>query len=353
MDSLKFKKTPKQKLTLFLMLVFFVCINLFVSTLISSSIAYYLLTIGILPPLSAHGFPVILLFIWLASLIIGTVIAIIGINYIIRPVRALTEATKEVAAGNFNVKVKACGASEISRLGVNFNKMTQELSSVEALRSDFVHNISHEFKTPIVSIRGFATRLKKDNLTEEQRHKYLDIIIDETERLTNLSSNVLLLSKLESTDRIAEKTVYSLDEQIRKCILLLEPQFQKKQLELNISLDAVQFMGNEEILQPLWINLLSNAIKFSAEKGVITVNLKSDGGNAIASVCDEGIGMSEEIKGHVFDKFFQGDSSRAMAGNGLGLSLVKRIVELSDGRITVDSEPGEGACFTVSLPLNS
>ena len=352
-NRLKLRKMPKRRMTTLLLLVGFVFIIMFISMAIAGSISYFLSVLGILPSLSVNRLPIILVFMLLVSLVIGTLLAIIGGDYFLRPLRRLTAATKEVAAGNFNVTVEADGTFEISRLAMSFNEMTKELSSIETLRSDFVSTISHEFKTPVVSIRGFARRLKKHNLTEEQRNEYLDIIISETERLTQLSSNVLLLSKLESIDNITEKTQYSLDEQLRRTILLLEPQLQKKGLQLEVSLDPVTFTGNEEITQPLWINLLGNAMKFSPEGGKIEVVLHLDNERAVVSVSDEGIGMDDGVKAHVFDKFYQGDQSRSTEGNGLGLSLVKRILELCNGSITVDSMVGAGTCFTVSLPVNN
>ena len=342
------KKASKKRLPMLILLVLFVFVILFASVVPSGVITYYLMGIGILE----SRFSTIIFFMIFISIFIGTVLAVIGGNYFLHPLRRLTEATKDVSAGNFDLRVEVGGSSEVSRLAVSFNEMIEELSSIETLRNDFVSNISHEFKTPVVSIRGYARRLKKNNLTEQQRGEYLDIIIAETDRLTNLSSNVLLLSKLESTDKVIEKTQYSIDEQIRRCILLLEPQLQKKQLELEVNLESVQFTGNEEIVQPLWMNLLGNAIKFCSEGGTIGVNLWSDGKNAVATVSDTGIGMDDEVKKHIFDKFYQGDPSRATEGNGLGLSLVKRILEICNGSMSVNSTLGEGTCFTVSLPID-
>lgn len=351
-NSRNINTNSKRRLTTLILLVSFVFAILFVSIVISGSISYFLMEIGILPPLLVNRFPVILVFMLLVNLVIGTTLAIIGGDLFLRPLRKLTDATREVAAGNFNVKVEVGGSIEISRLAISFNEMTRQLSSIETLRSNFVKDISHEFKTPIVSIKGFAKLLKSSDLTEQQRNEYLNIIIDETERLTNLSSNVLLLSKLDSTDKITYKERYSLDEQIRKCILLLEPQLKKKQLELDISLEPIQFTGNAEILQPLWINLLGNAVKFSSQGGTIGVKLRLDKEEAIASVSDTGLGMDDEVKKHIFDKFYQGDQSRSTEGNGLGLSLVKRILEICGGCISVESAPNKGTTFTVYLPLN-
>ncbi len=342
-----------QRMSTLILLVFFVFIILFVSTALSGIISYILIHLGIFPPLTESRFPVILLFVVIVSMFIGTVLAILGGDFVLRPLRILTDATKRVAAGDFSVRVHVKSSSEITRLAESFNEMAEDLSSIETLRDDFVSNISHEFKTPVVSIRGFARRLKKNTLTEEQRDEYLDIIISETERLTQLSSNVLLLSKLQSTDKVVEASEYSLDEQMRRSILLLEPQLEKKNLELDVRLDPVRINANDEMLQHMWINILSNAIKFSPEGGEIGVTLetRSDGKEAVVSICDKGIGMDDETKSHLFDKFYQKDPSRATEGNGLGLSLVKRIADLYGGTITVESTVGEGSSFTVTLPL--
>lgn len=343
-------KGTQRRLTTTLFLVLFVFAILLVSIVISGGISYFLVNIGILPPLSEKRFPVVLIFLLLVSLFIGTLLAIIVGDYFLRPLHNLVAATKEVAAGNFDKKVEAKGSREINCLAVSFNEMTKELASIETLRNDFISNISHEFKTPIVSIRGFARRLKKNTLTEQQREEYLNIIISETEHLTRLSSNVMLLSKLENTDKLFEKTTYFLDEQIRKEILLLEPQMEKKQLELEIDLASMRITANEEVMSHVWINLLENAIKFSPEGATIGVSLKSNGNSVDVSISDRGIGMDAEVKKHIFDKFYKGDNSRVTEGSGLGLSLVKRILQLCGGEIAVESVPNEGSCFTVSLP---
>ncbi|HHU89430.1 MAG TPA: HAMP domain-containing histidine kinase [Clostridiaceae bacterium] len=351
-ESQTIKKTAKRRLTSLLFLVLFVFVILLVSIIVSGSLSYLLINAGILPPLYVKRFPVVLVFLLLVSLFIGTLIAILGGEYFLRSLHDLIEATKEVTAGNYNVKIKTGGTLEIDRLATYFNEMTTELASIEKLRNDFISNISHEFKTPIVSIRGFARRLKKSTLTEQQREEYLDIIIAETERLTRMSSNVMLLSKLENTENFFEKSCYFLDEQIRKVILLLKPQIEKKCLELEINLESMQVIGNEEMMNHVWINLLENAVKFSPEGSTIEIILKSNGNYAEVSISDEGIGMDDDTKKHIFEKFYQGDNSRITEGSGLGLSLVKRILQLCEGRIAVESTPGKGSRFTVSLPAH-
>ena len=346
-DHRRFKLSSKWKFTALVFLVMFVFSVLLISVTISATISYLLFQAGIMPPIYGNRFPAILAFMMLASPVIGALLASIAGSYSLRPLRAMNNAMAKVTSGNFDVKVDESGPLELKRLAVSFNEMTKELSSIETLRSDFVSNISHEFKTPVVSIRGFAKLLKKNSLTLEQRDEYLDIIISESDRLTQLSSNVLLLSRLESTEKVIELTSFSLDEQIRRSILLLEPQFQRKQLELIVNLESVQMISNEEMLQHIWINLLSNAVKFSPEGGTITIELTSDENSIAVSISDSGIGMDEEVKKHIFDKFYQGDPSRSTEGSGLGLSLVKRILELTDGFISVESEPEKGTCFTV------
>ena len=352
MNSESKKGPPKRRLSTLILIVLFIFLILLVSVSVATGISYILIRIGLLPALTTSRFPAAFIFLSIVNLFLCTVIASVGGDKLLKPLRRLIEATKEVAAGNFNVQVEVSGTHELARLAASFNEMAKELGSVETLRSDFVSNISHEFKTPVVSIRGFARRLKKDGLTDEKRNEYLDIIISETEHLTQLSSNVLLLSNLEATDKVVEKTAYRLDEQIRRSILLIEPHLEHKRLEIQIDLEPAQIVAGEEMMRHVWTNLLGNAIKFSPEGGTVGVLLRADEDKAVVSVSDMGIGMDDEVKLHIFDKFYQSDKSRSTAGNGLGLSLVKRILELSDGDIVVDSAPGEGTCFTVSLPIN-
>ena len=331
-----------------LVLVLFVLIILSISLGVSVLIVYILIRVEILHDFASTRYTLISLIIFI-SLITGTGLAFFAGSRFLKPLRRLAEATKKVASGNFDIELMPSRVKEIDQLTLSFNEMAQELAGIEILRSDFVNNISHEFKTPIASIKGFAKRLQKDNLTDEQRKEYLDIIVSESERLTKLSNNILLLTRLESAERITERNEFFLDEQIRRTLLLLEQQFKKKQLTVIIDLAEVPIVGDEEILNNLWINLLENAIKYSPEGGTVDVTLKNINGYANVSISNEGAGMDDETKKHIFEKFYQGDHSRSTEGNGLGLSLVKRILELENGDITVTSSPNEGACFTVTL----
>jgi len=339
------------KLSLLVILVVMIFTILLVSMAIAGTVSLFLFTRNIIQFPIENIHLISILYMASVSLITGTILARVAGGYFLRQISELADATKRVAAGDFSVRLRRGRSVEIELITDSFNEMVKELSKIETLRSDFVSNISHEFKTPIASIRGFARRLKKDTLTEAQRDEYLDIILSESERLTRLSSNVLLMSRLESTEKIIERTGYSLDEQMRRTILLLEPQLQKKALDVDVELETVEITSDEEMLSHLWINLFENAIKFSPEGATLKVSLFTTGKEAVATIRDAGIGMDDDVKKRIFDKFYQGDRSRSTEGTGLGLSLVKRILELENGKIDVDSEPGEGTSFTVTLPL--
>jgi len=268
----------------------------------------------------------------------------------LKPIRKLIDATGEIAKGNFGARVEPQGIRELEQLSISFNKMAWELSSIETLRSDFVNNFSHEFKTPIVSIRGFAKLLHEGNLSEAEQREYLEIIIAESERLASLSTSILNLSKYEAIEIVSSKAPYRLDEQIRQAVVILEPKWSAKNIEIDIALDQVTFSGDENLLQQIWLNLLGNAVKFTPMGGTITIGLSEQGSAVKFTIRDTGIGMDDATKAHIFEKFYQGDKSRSPSGNGLGLPIVQRIVELCGGTIEVTSQPGKGSVFTVILP---
>ena len=224
------------------------------------------------------------------------------------------------------------------------------LGSIEAFQSDFVTNISHEFKTPLTAIEGYATLLQDPALSEELRQEYLHIIIDSTKQLSSMAGSILLFSRLERQEIVSNKTTFRLDEQIRQTILLLEPLWEKKQLELDISLPSVTYYENAGLLSQVWMNLLQNAIKFTPAGGLLTVTMERHSRHLSISVKDTGIGMDEETMKHIFDKFYRGKQAANESGSGLGLSITKRILELLHGTITVQSHPNEGSCFTIELP---
>ena len=290
----------------------------------------------------------------LSCIAIGTGISFAMIKIWIGRITRISQAMRSIAKGNFKkrvpVKDETEVITEIGDLERSFNQMAADLESIEMFRNDFINNFSHEFKTPIVSIRGFARQLQSGNLSEEQKKEYIDIIVTESERLATMSQNILLLTKLENQQIVAEKTEFYLDEQIRNCILLLEKSWSEKDIELDLDLDEIKYTFNEEMLSHVWINLISNAIKFTPKGGKITFRLKSGENGKIFEIEDTGEGMSDAVKARIFEKFYQGDSSHATKGNGIGLNIVQRILILAGGAITVESEEGKGSKFTVVLP---
>ena len=286
-----------------------------------------------------------------ASIIIGTILSfVVGKNFL-NPLKEMISATKKIADGDFTVRVSETKfPKEMNLLSRSFNTMADELGSTEMFRNDFINNFSHEFKTPIVSISGFAKQLKTPGITDEERTEYADIIIAESRRLTTMASNILLLTKYENQQIVTDKTEFYLDEQIRKCILYLEKEWSKKNIDFDLDLQEVKYNFNEDMLSHVWMNIINNAIKFSPENGTITIKCINDISDIMVIISDEGIGMDDDTRRHIFDKFYQGDTSHTAQGNGLGLSLVKRIVDLCDGKISVKSKIGAGSTFCIRLP---
>ena len=288
---------------------------------------------------------------FLISSIVGTIIILIAVRSIVKPIKRLSTASKEVAKGNFDIEVEIKSSDEIGELTADFNLMTKELKNIDFLRKDFVSNVSHEFKTPITAIKGFAKLIRDGELADDQLSEYSEIIVDESERLSLLSSNLLKLSELDSKMIREQATVFSLDEQIRKTILILEVQWSKKEIEFDIELEETKITGDEHLLQEVWLNLIQNAIKFSNQKGIIKISLYKNVDMVKVEIVDNGIGIAYEDKEHIFERFYKGDKSRSKEGNGLGLVIVKKIVELSCGKIDFESELSQGSTFMVELPL--
>ena len=288
-----------------------------------------------------------------SSVVLGTIFTIIVSKQILRPVDDLIRATEEVSRGNFNIEVPIrYRKNQFSRLITAFNAMTRELSGIEIFRNDFINNFSHEFKTPLSSIRGFARELRTADLSAAEREEYIEIIISACDRLTEMASSVLLLSKLENQQFITGREDCDIPEQIRSVILMLEDEWTKKNIELDLELDErVIYSCNAETLSHVWLNLLSNAIKYCPDTGgVIKISCYEKDSSVFVTVSDNGSGISEGALPHIFEKFYQGDTSHKAEGNGLGLALVLRIVRLYGGEIKAVSRLGEGASFCVRLP---
>lgn len=288
---------------------------------------------------------------FLISSILGTLVILIAVRGIVKPIKKLSSASKEVAKGNFDIEVKIKSTDELGQLTSDFNLMVKELKNIDFLRKDFVSNVSHEFKTPITSIKGFAKLIRDGQLSNEQLLDYSEIIVNESNRLSYLSSNLLKLSELDSKMIREQSDLFSLAEQIRKTILILEVQWSKKEIEFDINLEEISIIGDEHLLQEVWLNLIQNAIKFSNQKGIIKINLYKSGDMIKVTIADNGIGMSDEEKKHIFERFYKGDKSRSKDGNGLGLVIVKKIVELSNGKIHFESQLGKGSTFVVEFHL--
>ncbi len=324
--------------------------------LITAGIYIVLYMLGFIP--SAALTPLILpVIVIISCMIIGTIMAVFVGKLFINPLRRLISANEEIGQGNFKVRLsEQTVIGELNNLMHSFNSMADELESTELFRNDFINSFSHEFKTPIVSIRGFARQLQRDNvlhsLTDEQRREYTDIIAYESDRLARLSSNILMLTKFENQQIVTDKTEFYLDEQIRRTVLLLEKEWTAREVNIELELDEVKYNFNEEMLAQMWLNLIGNAIKFSHRADTVLVRCRKNQNNICVDISDSGEGMNEETLRKIFDKFYQCDTSHKSEGNGLGLAIVKRIAELANAEISVISHQGEGTCFSVILPLS-
>ena len=269
------------------------------------------------------------------------------------PINKLGDAMNRVAEGDFSVSLEEKNSSpEIANIYDKFNLMVKELNATEVLQTDFVSNVSHEFKTPINAIEGYATLLQdREDLSPEEQEQYVDKILFNTRRLSNLVGNILLLSRIDNQAIPHKGAPFRLDEQIRQAIVLLEPEWVKKDIEFDVEMEDITIEGNENLLFHVWNNLIGNAIKFDPPNGLINIKLHKSGGKAMFQIEDSGPGISDEGLKHIFDKFYQEDSSHKQEGNGLGLALAGRIVSLHGGSISAVNLPGGGCRFTVELKL--
>lgn len=283
-------------------------------------------------------------------LLVGMAMTSLVSIFFFDPIKKLRKAMDKVADGDFSVRLEEqSSAQEIMEIYTGFNLMAHELSATEILQTDFVSNVSHEFKTPISAIEGYSALLQdSDNLDDHQR-QYVEKILLNTQRLSSLMGSILLLSKLEGQEIPTNQSDYRLDEQIRQSIVALEPAWTGKGIDLDVELDWVNYVGNESMMYHVWSNLISNAIKFSPAGSQIRIRLESLPHKLVFSVSDQGPGISKEAQKHIFDKFYQADNSHKQEGNGLGLALVKRILAIEKGQIQVDNLPEGGCCFTVTL----
>ena len=283
-------------------------------------------------------------------LLIGILVTSQLSKYFFNPIKKLRFAMDKVAEGDFSVRLEEKSSSkEIMEIYTGFNLMAHELSSIEILQTDFVSNVSHEFKTPINAIEGYSTLLQDSGNLDQTQQEYVEKILFNTQRLSSLVGSILLLSKLENQQIPTNQTEYRLDEQIRQSVVALETAWVQKDIELDVELDRVSYLGNEQMMRHVWDNLISNAVKFSPQGGVVKLRLAEKARKLIFTIEDQGPGLSEDAQKHIFDKFYQADSSHKQQGSGLGLALVKRILTIERGQIAAENTRSGGCCFAVTL----
>lgn len=282
----------------------------------------------------------------------GSIVFLIVADIIVKPISRLTRVTDELAKGNYKVRVNYEGKDEISSLYASFNQMAVRLAKQETIRQQFISDVSHEFQTPLTAISGFATILKNENLTDEQRKKYADIILFNSNRLSHLSKNMLQLTLLDGEDTALDKTEFSLIEQLNRVIEMEDNAALSKDIEIEFIHPKKEFIieADESRMEQVWINLLSNAIKYTNEHGVVTVEVRRTPTELQVRFEDTGVGMSQDAISHIFERFYRQDKSRTIEGNGLGLSIVKRIIDLHHYKIDVESQEDVGSVFTVYIP---
>lgn len=284
------------------------------------------------------------------SLLLSTALTYLLSRMFFNPIKRLTKAMSQVAKGDFSVRLDGKStAPEVQDIYAGFNLMAKELGNTEILQTDFVSNASHEFKTPLNAIEGYSTLLQNSDTLSDQQREYVEKIIFNTKRLSSLTGSILLLSKIENQTIPTNRSRFRLDEQIRQSILALEAAWEPKDIEFDVDLDEISYYGNEMLLHHVWDNLISNAIKFNPVGGCVTIRLSKEKGQLCCTVADSGPGIPEEAAAHIFDKFYQADSSHREQGNGLGLALVKRILALEGGTVTAQNLPQGGCQFTIIL----
>lgn len=289
----------------------------------------------------------------LTVFLIGSSLILAAARFIVKPLLQLRDAAGRMAQGNFDVQLRTNRKDEIGQLNASFNEMAQELAKLDRMRREFVANVSHEIQSPLTSISGFAKALKQKRMSEESRMHYLTIIEEESDRLSRISQNLLRLSSLQHDRHPVQSAAFRLDEQLRNVVIALEPQWSGKEIAVELDLEPVTVHADEDQLSQVWTNLLGNGIKFTPVRGRVCIRAYADGRSAVVRITDTGIGIPEDQRMDIFNPFHKADKARdrAVSGSGLGLSIVKQIVDMHKGEIRADGEPGGGSVFTVKLPL--
>jgi len=328
---------------------------MFITLLLTAIAVYFLGSTGTLigPPQQPSYLLRVLISMFVLSNIIGLVVSYFAGKIPLRPLELAIDRINQLADGDFKVRLEYeepfSRHRDFRNLSGSFNKLAEELDSTEMLRSDFINNFSHEFKTPIVSITGFAKLLKRGNLTEPQKLEYLDIIEKESLRLSNMATNVLNLTRVENQTILTDTSTFNLSEQLRDCILLLVDKWEEKNLEIRADFSEYEITANQELLKQVWVNLIDNAVKFSPENGIVEFTIRQQKGILSVSILNSGETIPPEKLNRIFNKFYQADESHATFGNGIGLAIVKKVIELHGGEVSVRSE-NNITMFTVELP---
>lgn len=352
------KESEKKQRWALTLLVTGVVVSIFLATiLVTIGLLILLIRTGVMsddPVVLTEG-PKLLLIVAGACVIVGIGFTFLLIRIPLTPVNKVINAFNRLASGDYSVRIAfgkpLADHPTVQELSSSFNTMAAELGKTELLRSDFINNFSHEFKAPIASIAGFAELLKHPGISDEQRREYLDIIKEESLRLSHMATNVLNLNKVESQTILTDVTCFNLSEQIRDCVLLMDSQLEARQLDLDLVFDEETVSGNEDLLKQVWINLLDNAIKFSPIGGRISVAITRDEPAETVTVRVGNLGdpIPESEREQIFRKFYQIDTSKTAPGNGIGLAIVGQVTALHCGRVWVDCADGETS-FYVTLP---
>ena len=313
---------------------------------------------GIITENPRFAINVLMLFVFVTAAIIVAIIGLIRERLFISPIRKLSEAARKIAMGDFSFRIIQKQKKKKDFVDVmfdDFNTMAQELASIETLKNDFIANVSHEIKTPLSVIQTYTTALQNENISAEERKEYSKTIIEAAQKLSTLVTNILKLNKLENQEISSEARHFDISEQLRRCALMFAEQMEQKDIQFEEDIDDIYICYDKDMLEIVWNNLLSNAVKFTKTGGKILLKLKTidipEDSFVKISITDTGCGMDEAVQKRIFDKFYQGDTSHSKDGNGLGLALVKKTIDLLGGSIKVDSTPGQGSTFTVTLSI--
>ncbi|WP_296878875.1 cell wall metabolism sensor histidine kinase WalK [Thomasclavelia sp.] len=340
------KRPSRFFLTIFFTLIIFIS---FIITILITGIIFMLVFGVDFNAMPKYNGVIVLVHFAIISVIVGMIVSFLISRLPLKPANTLIEKINTLANGDFSVRLSLKHFKFARDLSYSFNKLAEELENTEMLRADFINDFSHEFKTPIVSIQGFAKLLQNEQLDEVTMKKYLKIIETESNRLAKLANNILELKKVENQTILTNVTNYNLSEQVRNCILLLADKWEAKNLVIDVNFEEYQINGNKELLQEVWVNLMDNAVKYSPENNSIEVAIVDQENQYAISFTNHGVAISPKDQKYIYNKFYQGDSSHATSGNGTGLAIVKKIITLHNGEILLNSDD-QATTFTIILP---